>query len=44
MTNAGHGSPLIRHVLSSISYARQDVEIAALPDPKICGGPEIWHA
>lgn len=34
----------IRHVLSSISYDRQDVEVAALPDPLICGGPDLWHA
>lgn len=34
----------IRRVLSSISYTRQDVEIAALPDHLICGGPDIWHA
>ncbi|MCV6595695.1 MAG: polyphosphate kinase 2 [Mangrovicoccus sp.] len=34
----------IRHVLSSISYTRQDVEVAALPDHLICGGPDIWHA
>ena len=34
----------IQRVLSSVSYTRQNVEVAALPDPRICGGPDIWHA
>lgn len=34
----------IRAVLSRLDYAGKDAAIVDLPDPKICGGPEIWHA
>jgi polyphosphate kinase 2 len=34
----------IRAVLSRIDYAGKTPKIACAPDPKICGGPEIWDA
>ncbi len=34
----------IRTVLSGIDYAGKDAEAARAPDPKICGGPDIWDA
>ncbi|MEO0990572.1 MAG: polyphosphate kinase 2 [Pseudomonadota bacterium] len=34
----------IRALLSEIDYAGKDPDVATAPDPKICGGPEIWHA
>ena len=33
----------IQAVLSKIPYAGRDPSVAAPPDPKICGGPDIWH-
>lgn len=35
---------VIQRVLSSTTYTRQNVDVAELPDPQICGGPDIWHA
>ncbi len=34
----------LQAVLFQIDYARKDPEIAHLPDPKICGGTDLWHA
>jgi polyphosphate kinase 2 len=34
----------IRAVLSGIPYKGRDDKIVTAPDPKICGGPEIWDA
>ncbi|MBT8410143.1 MAG: polyphosphate kinase 2, partial [Alphaproteobacteria bacterium] len=33
----------IRAVLSGIDYAGKDASVAAPPDDKICGGPDIWN-
>ncbi|KMW57484.1 Polyphosphate kinase 2 [Candidatus Rhodobacter oscarellae] len=33
----------IRAVLCQVDYAGKIAEHACAPDPKICGGPEIWH-
>ena len=33
----------IRHVLSALDYHRKDAKALGHPDPKICGGPDIWH-
>ena len=33
----------IRAVLSRIPYDGRNDNVAIAPDPKICGGPEIWH-
>ncbi|PWE33097.1 polyphosphate kinase 2 [Maritimibacter sp. 55A14] len=32
----------LRHVLARLDYARKDAGVARAPDPKICGGPDIW--
>ncbi|MBS8228139.1 polyphosphate kinase 2 [Vannielia litorea] len=34
----------IRAVLSRLDYTGKDEKLVATPDPKICGGPEIWSA
>ncbi len=34
----------IRAVLSGVDYAGKDANMARAPDPRICGGPEIWSA
>lgn len=34
----------LQAVLSSVSYTHKNVEAAALPDPQICGGPDLWNA
>ncbi len=34
----------IQTVLSSIDYPGKDTAVVGTPDPKICGGPDIWHA
>lgn len=34
----------IRRVLRQIDYAGKDEQVVDRPDPKICGGPEIWNA
>ncbi|WP_170439422.1 polyphosphate kinase 2 [Ruegeria arenilitoris] len=34
----------IRAVLSNVDYDEKDVEAVGVPDPMICGGPEIWDA
>ncbi|MDJ0629192.1 MAG: polyphosphate kinase 2 [Rhodobacter sp.] len=34
----------IRAVLCGIDYAGKVANVACDPDPKICGGPDIWHA
>lgn len=34
----------IQSVLSSFEYAGRDDKVVGAPDPKICGGPDIWHA
>lgn len=34
----------IQHVLSQLDYDRKNAKAASLPDPLICGGPDIWHA
>ena len=33
----------IRTVLSQLDYARKDAEAIGKIDPKVAGGPEIWH-
>ncbi|MEX5729006.1 polyphosphate kinase 2 [Rhodovulum iodosum] len=33
----------IRRVLSGLDYAGKEPDIVGTPDPKICGGPEIWN-
>ncbi|TCO69037.1 polyphosphate kinase 2 [Rhodovulum euryhalinum] len=32
----------IRRVLARVDYAGKDAKVVAAPDPRICGGPEIW--
>jgi len=32
----------IRRVLSRVAYKGKDAKVVADPDPRICGGPEIW--
>jgi len=34
----------IRAVLQGIDYAGKDHAVVAAPDPRICGGPDLWHA
>ncbi|MBY6153058.1 polyphosphate kinase 2 [Vannielia litorea] len=34
----------IRAVLSRLDYTGKDEAVVKTPDPKICGGPEIWSA
>lgn len=34
----------IRKVLTCVDYAGKDAAVVGTPDPKICGGPEIWDA
>lgn len=34
----------IRRILAPLDYAHKDVSIVGEPDPKTCGGPEIWNA
>ena len=34
----------IQAILGSIPYTGRDDEVVCPPDPKIAGGPEIWHA
>lgn len=34
----------IRHVLLAMDYARKDAKAIGAPDPKACGGPDIWDA
>ncbi|MDJ0824969.1 MAG: polyphosphate kinase 2 [Rhodobacter sp.] len=34
----------IRAVLCGIDYTGKVAEVACAPDPKICGGPDIWDA
>jgi polyphosphate kinase 2 len=33
----------IRAVISGLDYAGKDRAVAAAPDDRICGGPDIWH-
>ena len=33
----------IRHVLAALDYAHKDAAAVGAPDPRICGGPEIWE-
>lgn len=33
----------IRTVLSALDYDEKDTKVVGAPDPKICGGPEIWE-
>lgn len=33
----------MRQVLSGLEYDGKDTSAACAPDPKICGGPDIWH-
>jgi len=33
----------IQAVLCGIDYAGKSASVARLPDPAICGGPDIWH-
>lgn len=35
---------VIRRVLAGIDYDNKDRSRTGAPDPKICGGPEIWNA
>ncbi|MCO8146051.1 polyphosphate kinase 2 [Rhodovulum tesquicola] len=32
----------IRRVLTRVDYAGKDIAAVGAPDPRICGGPEIW--
>ena len=32
----------IRAVLSKLDYAKKDKKVAATPDPRLCGGPEVF--
>ncbi|PKP84405.1 MAG: polyphosphate kinase 2 [Alphaproteobacteria bacterium HGW-Alphaproteobacteria-2] len=34
----------IRSVLAGNDYAHKDAVALGLPDPRVCGGPEIWNA
>lgn len=34
----------IRRVLASVDYDAKDNSVVGAPDPKICGGPALWHA
>ncbi len=34
----------IRTVLNALDYAEKDAKAVGTPDPKICGGPEVWDA
>ncbi|MAC82382.1 MAG: polyphosphate kinase 2 [Rhodobacteraceae bacterium] len=34
----------IRHVLAGLDYTDKDAEAVGIPDPRICGGPELWDA
>ena len=34
----------IQHVLAELDYTDKDAAAVGLPDPKVCGGPEIWDA
>ncbi|WP_170480226.1 polyphosphate kinase 2 [Ruegeria arenilitoris] len=34
----------IRTVLQALDYDEKDPAVVGSPDPKICGGPEIWEA
>ncbi|MGC9371000.1 MAG: polyphosphate kinase 2, partial [Paracoccaceae bacterium] len=34
----------IQSVLTRVDYPGKDVEAIGAPDPRICGGPEIWDA
>lgn len=34
---------VIQRVLSQIPYAGKDESVVCSPDPKICGGPDIWN-
>lgn len=34
----------IRAVLSAVPYAGRDDDLVQTPDPKICGGPDLWDA
>jgi polyphosphate kinase 2 len=33
----------IRSVLCGLDYARKDAEALGAPDPRISGGPDLWH-
>lgn len=33
----------IRTLLSQIDYKGKDAKVVQMPDPKITGGPELWH-
>ncbi len=34
---------VIRRILSAVDYSRKDRDAVGIPDPLICGGPEIWN-
>ncbi len=34
----------LKTVLRSVEYSGRDDKLLSAPDPKICGGPDIWHA
>lgn len=34
----------IQHVLGHLDYAPKNTAALAAPDPRICGGPEVWDA
>jgi len=34
----------MRRVLSAIDYDGKNLNVVETPDPKICGGPDIWNA
>ncbi len=35
---------VIRRVLGAVDYAGKNADVVGQPDPKICGGPDIWNA
>jgi len=34
---------VLRRILSAVDYGRKDRSAVGIPDPLICGGPEIWN-
>lgn len=34
---------VVQTVLGALDYARKDKGIVGIPDPEVCGGPDIWH-
>lgn len=34
---------VVQTVLGALDYARKDAAVVGVPDPAICGGPDIWN-